>query len=116
MRLGYDGGTVYELLAGVEFRECHRLSSRSSRTTIGFPLYWRFAEGNHTSQLIGNVYYSEQRVRQGVDWQVHIFPLLSFGATPDGHWWNVLYGLAGYERRGSMTRLKTFWIPIPLSE
>ena len=91
-------------------------ASRSSRTTIGFPLYWRFAEGNHTSQLIGNVYYSEQRVRQGLDWQVHIFPLLSFGETPDGHWWNVLYGLAGYERRGSMTRLKTFWIPIPLSE
>jgi hypothetical protein len=91
-------------------------ASRSSRTTIGFPLYWRFAEDNHTSQLIGNVYYSEQRVRQGLDWQVHVFPFFSYGETPDGHWWNVLYGLAGYERRGSMTKLRTFWIPIPLSE
>jgi len=91
-------------------------ASRSSRTTIGFPIYWRFAEDNHTSQLIGNVYYSEQRVRQGLDWQVHVFPFFSYGETPDGHWWNVLYGLAGYERRGSMTKLRTFWIPIPLSE
>lgn len=91
-------------------------ATRSSRTTIGFPIYWRFAEDNHTSQLIGNVYYSEQRVRQGLDWQVHVFPFFSYGETPDGHWWNVLYGLAGYERRGSMTKLRTFWIPIPLSE
>jgi hypothetical protein len=91
-------------------------ASRSSRTTIGFPIYWRFAEDNHTSQLIGNVYYSEQKLRQGLDWQVHVFPFFSYGETPDGHWWNVLYGLAGYERRGSMTKLKTFWIPIPLSE
>lgn len=91
-------------------------ASRSSRTTIGFPIYWRFARDNHMSQLIGNVYYSEQRVRQGLDWEVHVFPFFSYGETPDGHWWNVLYGLAGYERRGSMTKLRTFWVPIPLSE
>lgn len=91
-------------------------ATRSSRTTIGFPLYWRFAEDKRVSQLIGNVFYSEQRVSQGLDWQLHIFPLFSYGETPDGHFWNVLYGLAGYERRGSMTKLKTFWIPIPLSD
>ena len=91
-------------------------AGRSSRTTIGFPLYWRFAEDNHVSQLIGNVYYSERKVPQGLDWQIHIFPLFSYGETPDGHFWNVLYGLAGYERRGSMTQLKTFWVPIPLSD
>lgn len=90
-------------------------ASRSSRTTIGFPLYWRFAQENQVSQLIGNVYYSEHKGRQGLDWQVHIFPLFSYGETPDGHFWNVLYGLAGYERRGSMTKLRTFWVPIPLS-
>ncbi len=91
-------------------------AGRSSRTTIGFPLYWRFAEGNHTSQLIGNVYYSEQRVRHGLDWQLHVFPFFSYGETPDGHFWNVLYGLAGYERKGSMTKMRTLWIPIPLSD
>lgn len=91
-------------------------ATRSSRTTIGFPIYWRFAEDNRVSQLIGNVYYSERRVTQGLDWQLHVFPLFSYGETPDGHFWNVLYGLAGYERRGSMTRLKTFWVPIPLSD
>ena len=79
-------------------------------------MLWRFAHDNSVSELIGNVYYSEQKVRQGLDWQLHIFPLFSYGESPDGHFWSVLYGLAGYERKGSMTKLKTFWIPIPLSE
>lgn len=91
-------------------------AGRSSRTTVGFPLLWRFAHDNSVSELIGNVYYSEQKVRQGLDWQIHIFPLFSYGESPDGHFWSVLYGLAGYERKGTMTKLKTFWIPIPLSE
>jgi hypothetical protein len=109
--LGRDGFDTHTVVAPFFWD----FASRSSRTTIGFPLYWRFAQENSVSQLIGNVYYSEQKGRQGVDWQVHIFPLLSFGETPDGHFWNVLYGLAGYERRGSMTKLRTFWIPITLS-
>ena len=58
----------------------------------------------------------ETQVRGGSDWEFHFFPLFSYGESPDGHWWNVLYGLAGYERRGSMTKLKTLWVPIPLSD
>lgn len=91
-------------------------ATRSSRTTIGFPLYWRFADEDGVSQLIGNVYYSEQRVQNGKDWQFHIFPVFSYGETPNGHWWNVLYGLAGYTRRGTTTKVRTFWVPITLSE
>lgn len=110
--LGRDGFDTHTVIAPFFWD----FASRSSRTTIGFPLYWRFAQDKHVSQLIGNVYYSEQRLRQGLDWQVHVFPFFSYGETPDGHWWNVLYGLAGYERRGSMTKLKTLWVPIPLSD
>jgi hypothetical protein len=109
---GRDGFDTHSVIAPFFWD----FATRSSRTTIGFPIYWRFAQDNHVSQLIGNVYYSERRVRQGLDWQLHVFPLFSYGETPDGHFWNVLYGLAGYERRGSMTRLKTFWVPIPLSD
>ena len=109
--VGRDGYDTHTVIAPIFWD----FASRSSRTTIGFPLYWRFAQENKVSQLIGNVYYSEHKSRQGNDWQVHIFPLFSYGETPDGHFWNVLYGLAGYERHGSATKVRTLWIPIPLS-
>ncbi|HEY5954910.1 MAG TPA: hypothetical protein VIV60_00105, partial [Polyangiaceae bacterium] len=76
---------------------------------------WRFSNLNSTTQLIGNVYYSEKKLSSGLDWQFHIFPLFSYGETPRGHWWNVLYGLAGYTRDGGNATARTFWIPIPLS-
>ncbi len=42
---------------------------------------------------------------------MHIFPAFSYGKRPTGHWWNVLYGLAGYTRNGTATTLRTLWIP-----
>lgn len=109
--MGRDGFDTHTVVAPFFYD----FASRSSRTTIGFPFYWRFASENSVSQLVGNVYYSEQKGRQGVEWQIHVFPFFSYGETPDGHFWNVLYGLAGYERHGSMTKAHTFWIPITLS-
>jgi hypothetical protein len=67
------------------------------------------------SQLVGNVYYQETRRKSGTDWEVHVFPGFSYGETPNGHWWNVLYGLAGYTREGATTKMRTLWIPITLS-
>ena len=34
---------------------------------------------------------------------------------PNGHWWNFLYGLAGFthDSDGSET-VRAFWLPIPL--
>jgi hypothetical protein len=87
----------------------------TSRATVAFPFYFRFSDDHEVSQLVGNVYYHEAKVAGGLDWQIHIFPAFSYGETPDGHWWNVLYGLAGYTRRGSMTQVRTLWIPITLS-
>jgi hypothetical protein len=109
---GRDGFDTHTVVAPFFFD----FATRSSRTTVGFPLYWRFAEDDQVNQLIGNVYYSERRVRHGLDWSLHVFPFFSYGETPDGHWWKVLYGLAGYERKGSRTRLQTLWVPIPLSD
>jgi hypothetical protein len=86
-----------------------------SRATVGFPIFWRFADRDSVNQLVGNVYYYERRVTHGLDWQIHIFPAFSYGETPDGHWWNFLYGLAGYTRRGDMTKMRALWIPIQLS-
>lgn len=88
----------------------------TSRTTVGFPLYWRFADEKGVTQLALNTYYREKKLRSGLDWEFHFFPFFSYGETPNGHFWNVLYGLGGYSRKGAETKMKLFWVPITLSE
>ncbi|MCU0658900.1 MAG: hypothetical protein MUF64_27675 [Polyangiaceae bacterium] len=88
----------------------------TSRATVGFPVYWRFAENNTVTQVALNTYYREKKLRSGLDWEFHFFPFFSYGETPNGHWWNVLYGLAGYNRSGAASRMKLLWVPIQLSE
>jgi hypothetical protein len=90
-------------------------ASPKTRSTVAFPFYWRFQDEKELSQLVGNVYYHEAKLSTGTDWEIHIFPAFSYGETPDGHWWNVLYGLAGYTRRGSLVKVRTLWIPITVS-
>ena len=87
-----------------------------SRTTVAFPVFWRFSDEKEVTELVGNVYYHEKKLKNGLDWEVHIFPAFSYGETPNGHWWNVLYGLAGYTRRGTATTVRTLWIPTKLSD
>jgi len=87
-----------------------------TRTTVAFPVYWRFQDGNTVSQLVLNTYYREKKLRSGLDWEVHVFPFFSYGESPNGHFWNVLFGLAGYTRSGAATKMRLFWAPITLSE
>jgi hypothetical protein len=91
-------------------------ASPKSRQTVVFPLYWRFADEESLSQLVGNTYYYEEKRSNGKAWEFHFFPLFSYGETPDGHWWNILYGLAGYTREGTMAKMRLSYIPIPLSD
>lgn len=91
-------------------------ASPKSRATVVLPFYYRFAGQGEVTQLALNTYYKEQRVRGGKDWQFHFFPFFSYGETPNGHWWNVLYGLAGYTREGTATKMRALYIPIGLSD
>ncbi len=92
-------------------------SSPSSRTTIGFPLYWRFADktAGTVTQVAGNTLYRERRVSDGIDWQFHILPVFSYGRSPSGSWWNVLFGLAGYDHDGNTTKIRALYVPITVS-
>lgn len=92
-------------------------ASPKGRTTIAFPLYWRFADTTDGSltQVAGNTLYRERKVSGGTDWQFHLLPLFSYGEGPSGHWWNILFGLAGYDKDAESTKIKAFWIPIPVS-
>jgi hypothetical protein len=91
-------------------------ASPSDRQTVVFPFYWRFADTKNTYQVVGNTYYYEERAQSGKSWEFHFFPLFSYGESPQGHWWNVLYGLAGYTRDGTMAKMRALYIPIKLSE
>ena len=83
------------------------------RTTIGFPLYWRFADGQDDSvtQVAANTVYLQKRVAGGTDWSFHFAPLFSYGEDPEGYFWNFLFGMAGYSRHGGETQTRVFWIP-----
>lgn len=110
--VGRDAASTHTVIAPFYWD----FADAKSRSTIAFPFYWRFSDEKEVNQLVGNVYYSESKVYGGKDWQIHIFPLFSYGETPDGHWWNLLYGLAGYTRRGTMSQVRTLWIPITTSQ
>jgi len=91
-------------------------ASPQSRVTIVLPGYFRFADQDGVSQLALNTFYRERKVPGGKDWEFHFFPVFSFGQSPIGHWWKVLYGLAGYTREGAMSKMQLFYIPITLSK
>jgi hypothetical protein len=86
----------------------------NGRTTVGFPVYWRFADGQDDSvvQVAANTLYMQKRVAGGLDWQFHLLPLFSYGESPTGHFWNVLFGLAGYSRDGARAQVRALWVPI----
>jgi len=85
------------------------------RTTITFPVYWRFADTTDDSitEVAANTVYIQKRVAGGIEWQFHVVPFVSYGEMPNGHWWNFLFGMAGFthDTDGSKT-VRVFWIPI----
>ena len=92
-------------------------ASKAGRTTVGFPFYWRFADTKDgtVTQVAGNTLYKERKVTGGTDWQFHFLPFFSYGSNPNGYWWNVLFGLAGYEKQNQSTGIKALWLPINIS-
>jgi hypothetical protein len=108
-------GRSYSSTHTVLFPFFFDFASPKSRSTVVFPALWRFSDESSVSQLVGNVYYHERQVGTGLDWEIHFFPAFSYGETPDGHWWNLFYGLAGYTRHGSWTKMRMLYIPITLS-
>lgn len=88
-------------------------ASAEGRVTVGFPLYWRFSSTRDQSvlQVAANTLYLQKRVAGGLDWQFHVLPFFSYGENPNGYFWNVLFGLAGYSRDGNASQVRALWIP-----
>jgi hypothetical protein len=111
--LGRDGTASHTVIAPFFWD----FTGKSGRATVGFPVYWRFAdsEAGTVTQVAANTLYLEKRVPGGREWSFHLLPLFSYGENPQGYFWNILFGLAGYERAGSYGRVKAFWLPITVS-
>ncbi|MBX3189006.1 MAG: histidine--tRNA ligase [Labilithrix sp.] len=111
--LGRSDHSTHTVLAPILFD----FASPKGRSTVGFPLYWRFAESADDSvfQVALNTLYRQKRVAGGTDWQFHFLPVFSYGQSPTSTWWNFLFGLAGYDRDGATTTIKALWIPITVA-
>lgn len=92
-------------------------ASNKGRSTVAFPLYWRFADtpSDSVTQVAGNTLYLQKKVAGGSDWSFHFLPVFSYGQSPKGHFWNVLFGLAGYSRDGEVAKIRALWIPIQVA-
>lgn len=90
-------------------------ASPRKRSTVIIPAYYRFADDESTTQVVLNTYFHENRRMPSADWQFHIFPVTSFGEEQGGWWFNVLYGLVGYQKTDTWSRMRLLYAPIPLS-
>ncbi len=79
-----------------------------------FPLYWHFVRGDRERTVVANTFFEKKKDETGKHWQFHFAPLFALGRGDRGRWWNVFYGLAGYDQRGKNRRIHAFWIPFDL--
>lgn len=100
---------------GFPFYWDFRVAASQRETLSVFPFYTRWVRSDYDRTLVLNSYYEKKREPEGVRWQYHLFPFFSRGGMNDDRWWNVFYGLAGYDRRGEHKRGKAFWIPFKLN-
>lgn len=88
-----------------------------TRTSVVPPLlYVRHRTQDTLTHVFANIYYKQRDYKNGREWQIHLLPLLSYGQKPNGHFWNILFGLAGFTREGPVTKVRALWIPITLSK
>lgn len=110
--LAKDANSSHTVVAPLFFD----FASPKGRTTFGLPFFFRGTDLENTTQVVGNLYYRERRFKNGRDWEFHVLPLFSYGESPDGHFWNVLFGLTGFTRAGTRATVRAFWLPFNLSE
>ncbi len=90
-------------------------ASPKKRTTIGFPIFWRFRDEEGITQVALNTVYLERPSSKGPNWDFYFAPLFHVGDYPNGSAWDVLFGLVGYKHVGTHKQLKLFWYPIDLT-
>jgi hypothetical protein len=90
--------------------------SGKKRTTIAFPLFWRFRDEEGISQLALNTYYQERYSAKGTAWDFYFAPVFHVGESPISNEWDLLFGLVGYKNTSGFKQLKLFWTSIDLNK
>ena len=89
------------------------LKRPQKRTTVLFPLYWRFDRAGHRTYFVVNTYYSHSK--RDDTFNFWFIPLLQVQRRRPGDFkWDFLAGVAGYERVGKNRQIKILFIPIDL--
>jgi len=88
------------------------------RTVVFAPLFWRDRTKQSTMTGVLNFVWHKGKIKGNPFWTFRIFPLLGFGRppSPEGAYWSVLGGLAGWRRQGRTKQLKIFWIPFNVGD
>jgi len=108
---GRDGESTHSVVAPFWWD----FASPKKRTTIGFPIFWRFRDEEGITQVALNTVYLERPSSKGPNWDFYFAPLFHVGDYPNGSAWDVLFGLVGYKKVGTYKQLKVFWFPIDLT-
>ncbi|GAC1360857.1 MAG: hypothetical protein NVSMB47_13360 [Polyangiales bacterium] len=109
--VGRDGSSWHDVLAPIWWD----FSSPKKRTTIAFPVFWRFRDEEGTTQVALNTYYVERPSSKGPNYDFYFLPFVHVGEQPNGSSWDFLFGFVGYKRQGSYKQLKLLWLPIDLT-
>jgi hypothetical protein len=100
-------------IVGFPFYWDFDMRDRDARYTVTFPFHARSVVGERTRHFVLNT-MTERSSGKDARWQFHFFPLWSQGGSDSSKWWSVLYGLAGYDRRGGHRRAQALWVPFDL--
>ncbi len=109
--LGKNGDSYHDVLAPIWWD----FVTPKKRSTVAFPLFWRFRDEEGITQVALNTVYLERTSSKGANYDFYFLPLVHVGEEPNGNAWDVLFGLVGYKRVGTYKQLKLFWIPIDLT-
>ena len=110
--LGTDGpDTYHDVLAPIWWD----FKSANKRTTVAFPIFWRFRDDEGVTQVAANTLYIERASSKGPNYDFYFLPFVHVGEQPNGNAWDFLFGFVGYKREGTYKQLKLFWIPIDLT-
>jgi hypothetical protein len=90
--------------------------SGKKRTTVAFPVFWRFRDDEGVTQVALNTVYTEHYSTKGTAWDFWFAPIFHVGESPVSNEWDVLFGLVGYKNVSGYKRLKLFWTNIDLNK
>jgi hypothetical protein len=85
----------------------------ANRTTVIPPFFFRDRDRRSTMTGVLNFIWHKGSIKGNPFWTFKFFPFIHFGhpPAPEGAYWSVLGGLAGWRRQGSSKQLKLLWIP-----